>query len=106
MDIQRTSLFLKEIKESIYELQNPQEYLDIIYTDLKEIKDYMLGMKWQIDEVLSKMNMPSSTVTQKLEIAIPIIPTVASYKVEADVPKFVTDRKRELNNLFLRLKKN
>lgn len=64
----------------------------------------MLGMKWQIDEVLSKLNMPSSTVTQKLEIAIPIISSVASYKIEADIPKFVADRKHELNNLVLRFK--
>jgi CRISPR/Cas system-associated endonuclease Cas3-HD len=71
---------LKEIKELINELQNLQEYLDIIHRDLREIKDYMPGMKWQIDEVLSKLNMPSSTVTQKLEIAIPIIPNVVSYK--------------------------
>ncbi len=65
----------------------------------------MPRIKWQIGEVLSKLNMPSSTVTQKLEIAIPIIPTIASYKIEADVPKFVADRKRELNNLFLKFKK-
>ena len=64
----------------------------------------MPGMKWQIDEVLSKLNIPSSTVTQKLEIAIPIIPKIASYKIEVDVPKFVVDRKSELNNLFLRFK--
>ncbi len=61
--------------------------------------------KWQIDEVLSKLNMSSSTVTQKFEIAIPIIPNIASYKIEADVSEFVADRKRVLNNLFLRFKK-
>jgi hypothetical protein len=49
--------------------------------------------------------MPSSTVTQKLEIAIPIIPKIVSYKIEADVPEFVADRKSELNNLVLRFKK-
>lgn len=65
----------------------------------------MPGMKLQIDEVLSKLNMSSSTVTQKLEIAIPTIPKIASYKIEADVPEFVADRKRELNNLVLRFKK-
>jgi hypothetical protein len=43
-------------------------------------------------------------VTQKLEIAIPIIPSIASYKIKADVPKFVADKKRELNNLFLKFK--
>jgi hypothetical protein len=105
----RFNPLLNEIKELINELinelQNPQEYLDIIHRDLKEIKDYIPGMNLQIDEVLSKLNMPSSTVTQKLEIAISIIPKIALYKIEADVPKFVADRKRELNNLVLRFKK-
>lgn len=65
----------------------------------------MPGMKWQINEVLSKLDMPSSTVTQKLEIAIRIIPEIASYEIEVDVPKFVADRKHELNNPFLRFNK-
>lgn len=89
---------------SINELPNKQEYLNIIQRDLKEIKDYMPEMKGQIDEVLSQLKSPSSTMTQKLEIVLPIIPQIVSYKVEADVPKLVADIKQELKSLVLRIK--
>jgi hypothetical protein len=93
-----------KLTASIDELQNPQEYLYIIQRDLKEIKDYMPDMKEQIDGVLSQLNSPSSTVTQKLELALPIIPSIVSYKVEADVPKLVDDIKNRFKNLILKSK--
>jgi hypothetical protein len=60
----------------------------------------MPGMKDQIDDVLSKLNSPSSTTTHKLQVSIPIIPQIVTYKVEADAPKLVEDIKRELKDLL------
>lgn len=110
----RTEPVLREIQElrysvdrligSLDELQNPQEYLDIIQRDLKEIKDYMPEIwKEQIDRILSQLNSPSSTTTQKLEFALPFIPQILTYKVEADVPKLVDNIKHELKNLIFRI---
>jgi len=89
-----------ELKASINGLPNKQEYLDIIQRDLKEIKNYMPGMKEEINEILSQLKSPSSSITQKLQIAIPIIPQLVTYKVEADAPKLVDDIKHELKGLL------
>ena len=89
--------------DSVDELQNPQEYLYTIQRNLKEIKNDIPGLKGKIDEVLYELYSPLST-TQKLKIAIPIIPLLASYEIETDVPKLVADKIYELKNLILRSK--
>ena len=86
--------------ESVDELQNPEEYLDIIQRNLEEIKNDMPEMKEKIEEVLYELYSPMST-TQKLKVAIPIIPFLASYEIETDVPKIVDDKIYELKNLVL-----
>ncbi len=129
IDIQvakRTSQISNEIKElqnsvdtlitSIDDLQNPQEYLDTIIKNLEVIKDYMPNMKEQIDKVLYELYAPLNT-TQKLKIAIPIIPLIVSYETEtnipkllaekiyaSNVPKLVTEKIQELKNLILNFK--
>ena len=116
IDIQvseKTAPILSEIKclrvsvdslvESIDELQNPQEYLNIIRQNLEEIKNSVPGIKENIDKVLCELYTPLST-TQKLKISIPIIPLLVSYEQETDVPRFVADRIYELKNLVLRRK--
>jgi HEAT repeat protein len=90
---------------SVDELQNPHEYLDTIQKNLEEIKNNIPEMKGKIDEVLYELYSPLST-TQKLKIAIPIIPLLVSYELETDVPRFVADRIDELKNLVLRFKKS
>ena len=116
IDIQvsrKADLALKEIKElrysvdrllaSIDELQNPKEYLAMIQRDLEEIKDNMPEMKEKIDQVLYELYSPLST-TQKLKVAIPLIPLLASYEIETDVPELVADSIYNLKNLVLRFK--
>lgn len=116
IDIQvskRTDLVLSEFKElrdsvdklvkSVDELQNPQEYLDTIQRNLEEIENDIPEMKGKIDEVLYELYSPLST-TQKLKVAIPIIPLLASYEIEIDVPKLAADKIYELKNLILRSK--
>ena len=86
---EKTTPILNEIKylrvsvdrlmESVDELQNPQEYLDTIQRNLEEIKNNIPEMKGKIDEVLYELYSPLST-TQKLKIAIPIIPLLALMK--------------------------
>ena len=58
-------------------------------------------MKGKIDEVLYELYSPLST-TQKLKVAIPIIPLLATYEIETNVPKLVTDSIYELKELILR----
>jgi len=89
--------------ESVDELQNPQEYLDTIQLNLEELKNEIPEMKGKIDEVLYELYSPLST-TQKLKVAIPIIPLLATYELETDIPKLVTDKIYELKNLILRSK--
>ena len=57
----------------------------------------------KIDEVLYELYSPLST-TQKLKVTIPIIPLLATYEIETDVPKLVADKIYELKNLILRFK--
>jgi HEAT repeat protein len=112
---EKTTPILSEIKslhvlvdrliESVDELQNQQEYLDTIQRNLEEIKNDIPGMKENINEVLYELYSPLST-TQKLKVAIPIIPLLASYELETDLPRFVADRIDELKSLVLRFKKN
>ncbi len=89
--------------ESVDELQNPQEYLDTIQRNLEEIKNYIPEMKGKIEEVLYELYSPLST-TQKLKVAVPIIPLLASYEIETDVPKLVADKIYELRNLVVSFK--
>lgn len=118
IDIQistKTTPVLNEIKsfrdsvnrliESVDELQNPQEYLDTIQRDLEVIKNDIPEMNEKIEEVLYELYSPLST-TQKLKVAIPIIPLLASYEIETDVPRLVADKIYELKNLILRFKNN
>jgi hypothetical protein len=89
------------LTESIDELQNPQEYLNIILRNFEEIKDEIPEMKKMIDDILySPMG-----IDQKLKVAIPIIPLLVSYEMETDVPKFVVDRIFELKKLVMKGKK-
>jgi hypothetical protein len=101
---------IKELKESvdiltisIDEMQNPQDFLNIIQENLEEIKNDIPVMRVNIDKVLYDLYSPLST-TQKLKIAIPLIPLLAYYELETDVPKLVADRINELKNLALRFK--
>lgn len=80
-------------------MKNPQEHLNTIQRDLEEIKNEIPEMKKKIGEVLYDLYSPLST-TQKLKIAIPLIPLLASYELETDVPKFVADRINELKSLL------
>ena len=89
--------------DTVDELQNPQKYLDTIQRNLEEIKNDIPEMKGKIDEVLCELYSPLST-TQKLKIAIPIIPLLASYEIETNVPKLVADKIYELKDLILRFK--
>jgi HEAT repeat protein len=117
IDIQvskKTTPLLNEIKflrasvarliESVDELQNPQEYLNTIQRNLEEIKNDIPEMRREIDKVLYELCSPLST-TQKLKVAIPLIPLLATYEIETNVPKFVADSIDELKNLILRFKK-
>jgi ABC-type uncharacterized transport system involved in gliding motility auxiliary subunit len=72
---------------------------------LEEIKNDIPEMKGEIDKVLYELYSPLST-TQKLKVAIPIIPLLASYEIETDVPKLVAEKIDELKNLVLRFKKS
>jgi hypothetical protein len=76
--------------ESVDELQNPQEYLDTIQRNLEKIKNDIPEIKREIDKVLYELYSPLST-TQKLKVAIPLIPLLATYEIETNVPKFVAD---------------
>ncbi|KKG32297.1 HEAT repeat domain-containing protein [Methanosarcina mazei] len=102
-EIKELIVSVDQLTASVDELQNPQEYLDIIQKDLKEIKDYMPGMKEKIDRVLYESYTPLST-TQKLKIAIPIIPSLVSYEQETEVPEFVAENIHELKNIFYKMK--
>ena len=82
----KSKILVDSLIESVDELQNPQEYLDTIQRNLEEIKNYMPEMKEKIEEVLYELYSPLST-TQKLKIAIPIIPLLVSYEIETNVPK-------------------
>jgi FOG: HEAT repeat len=104
-EIKYLQLSVDRLIESVDELQNPQEYLDTIQRTLEEIKNEIPEMEGKIDEVLYELYSPLST-TQKLKVAIPIIPSLVSYELETDVPRFVADRIDELKNLVLRFKKN
>ncbi|WP_231592658.1 hypothetical protein [Methanosarcina sp. Kolksee] len=97
-------LSVDRLTASVDELQNPQEYLDTIQRNLEEIKNEIPEMKGKIDEVLYELYSPVST-TQKLKVAIPIIPSLVSYEMETDVPKLVAEKIDELKNLVLRFKK-
>jgi hypothetical protein len=55
--------------------------------------------------VLYELYSPLS-ITQKLKVAIPIIPSLVSYEMETDVPKLVADKIDQLKNLVLRFKKS
>lgn len=104
-EVQNLQISVDSLIESVDKLQNPQEYLDTIQRNLEEIKNDMPGMKEQIEEVLYELYSPLST-TQKLKVAIPIIPLLASYEIETDVPRLVADKICELKNLILRFKNN
>lgn len=103
-EIKSSRASVDRLIESVDELQNPQEYLDTIQQKLEEIKDEIPEMKEQIYKILNDLDSPLNT-TQKLKIAIPIIPALASYEVETDVSKHVAGKIRELKNLILRSKK-
>ncbi|WP_054864438.1 hypothetical protein [Methanosarcina barkeri] len=104
-EIKYLHISVDRLIESVDELQNPQEYLDTIQQNLEEIKNDIPEMKVKIDEVLYELYSPLST-TQKLKVAIPIIPSLVSYEMETDVPKLVADKIDELKNLVLRFKKS
>ncbi|WP_410509591.1 HEAT repeat domain-containing protein [Methanosarcina hadiensis] len=89
---------------SLDELQNPQEYLYTIQRNLEEIKNDTPEMKEKIEEVLYELYSPMST-TQKLKIAIPLIPLLAYNEMETDVSKTVVDKINELKNLISNFKK-
>ena len=93
--------FVDKFIASIGELQNPQKYLDTIKQDFEAIKDYMPKIDGQINDILNKLNTPSSTTQQKLKIAVPIIPSIVTYNFETDVPRLVADKIKELKNLIL-----
>lgn len=105
------NIISKEIRElrnsvdklvnSIDEMQNPQEYLETIQRNLEVIKNDIPNMKEKIDEVLYELYSPMST-SQKLKVAIPLIPLLATYEIETNVPKLVADKIYELKNLILR----
>ena len=103
-EVKYLQLSVDRLIESVSELQNQQEYLDTIQRNLEEIKNDIPEMKGKIDEVLYELYSPLST-TQKLKIAIPIIPSLVSYEMETNVPKLVADKIDELKNLVLRFKK-
>ncbi len=90
--------------ELVDELQNPQEYVDVILRNLEEIKDEIPGMKKQIDEVLYELYSPMG-VDQKLKVALPIIPMLVSYELEMNAPKFLVDRIDDLKKLVMKGKK-
>ena len=71
---------------------------------MEEIKNDIPEMRREIDKVLYELCSPLST-TQKLKVAIPLIPLLATYEIETNVPKFVADSIDELKNLILRFKK-
>lgn len=100
-EIQEMQKFVDKFIASIGELQNPQKYLDTIKQDFEAIKGYMPKIDGQINEILNKLNTPSSTTQQKLKIAIPIIPSIVTYNFETDVPRLVADKIKELKNLIL-----
>lgn len=102
-EIQELKYHVDELVSSIDELQNPEEYLATIQKNLEEIKEYMPQMKSEIDKVLYILDPPMST-TQKLKIAIPLIPQIVTYEMETDVPQLVTNNILELKNLILKLK--
>ncbi|MFY1110430.1 MAG: HEAT repeat domain-containing protein [Methanosarcinaceae archaeon] len=103
-DIKYLQTSVDRLTKSVDELQNPQEYLDTIQRNLEEIKNDIPEMKEKIDEVLYELYSPLST-TQKLKVAIPLIPMLAIYEVETNVPKLVADKISELKNLVLHIKK-
>ncbi|AKB24897.1 hypothetical protein MSMTP_1428 [Methanosarcina sp. MTP4] len=102
-EIKELRVSVDRLTESVDELQNPQEYLDTIQRNLEEIKDNIPEMKEKIDEVLYELYSPLST-TQKLKVAIPLIPMLATYEMETNVPKLVADKISELKNLVLKYK--
>ncbi|GEM_PF-1500820 len=102
--INQTQKAVDILMESVDELQNPQEYLDTIRQNLEEIKYEIPGMKKKIDEVLYELYSPAG-VNQKLKVAIPIIPMLVSYELEANVPKIVADRISDLKKLVMRGRK-
>lgn len=104
-EIKSLRVSIDRLIESVDELQNPQEYLDTIQENLEEIKNDIPEMKGKIDEVLYELYSPLST-TQKLKVAVPIIPLLVSYELETDVPRFVAGRIDQLKNLVLRFKKS
>jgi DNA repair ATPase RecN len=93
-----------KLTQSVDELPNPQEYLNTIQQNLEQIKDEIPEMKKQIDDVLYELYSPAG-IDQKLKVAIPIIPLLASYEVETNPSKFVADRIFELKKLVLGTKK-
>jgi len=103
-EIEYLRVSVDRLVESIDELQNPQEYLVTIQRNLEDIKNDIPEMKATIDEVLYELYSPLST-TQKLKVAIPLIPLLATYEIETDVPKLVADKICELKNLILHFKK-
>ncbi|WP_321431117.1 hypothetical protein [uncultured Methanolobus sp.] len=83
----------------IKEQSNTQEYLDTIQQKLEEIKHDLPGIEKKIDDVLYDLYSPMG-VDQKLRVALPIIPMLVSYEIEANVPKFVADRIFDLKMLL------
>ena len=83
----------------------PQEYLVMIQRNLEKIKNDIPEIKREINKVLYELYSPLST-TQKLKVAIPLIPLLATYEMETDVPKFVADSIHELKNLILLMTSN
>ena len=89
---------MRLLRESVDELQNPQEYLVTIIRNLEEMKDEIPRMKGQINDVLYELNS-SVGIDQKLKVAIPIIPAIVSYELGTNVPKLVVDRISDLKKL-------
>lgn len=90
---------VNKLTESVDDLQNPQEWIDIILQNLSEIKDDIPEMKKNIDDVLCSLYSPMG-IDQKLKVALPIIPMLVSYEIEANIPKFAADRISELRKLL------
>ncbi|SDF95434.1 hypothetical protein SAMN04488589_1807 [Methanolobus vulcani] len=93
-----------QLVTTIKNQSNPQEYLNTIQQNLEDIKDEIPGMKKQIDDVLYELYSPAG-IDQKLKVAIPIIPLLATYEVETNPSKFVADRIFELRKLVMGTRK-
>ena len=101
-DIVKQYTLLNNLIPQIIDIKMSEEKTDPF---LEGIKNDIPEMKGKIDEVLYELYSPLST-DQKLKIAIPIIPSLVSYEMETNVPKFAADKIEKLKNLVLRFKKS